>query len=105
MEVNYRGKKIAILGFGIEGQSAFRWLKSQGATDIVIHDVNESVTVPHGVKAVLGEQYLAGLDAYGLIFRSPGVLPTTFKTSVPVTSVMNEFLAHAPGTIIGVTGS
>ena len=65
--------KIAILGFGKEGESAFRYWSRQ-SNDITIHDNDLNKDVPEGVETVLGNEALQNLDDYGydLMVRSPG---------------------------------
>jgi UDP-N-acetylmuramoylalanine--D-glutamate ligase len=96
--------KVAILGYGMEGQAAYRYWNKQGA-DIAICDSNASVTLPDGVKAKLGPSYLEDLDDFDLLVRSPGIRPDVISSSVPITSVTREFMAKCSAPIIGVTGT
>ncbi|MDB5178438.1 MAG: UDP-N-acetylmuramoyl-L-alanine--D-glutamate ligase [Patescibacteria group bacterium] len=96
--------KIAIIGFGTEGEAAYRYWKAQGA-DIAVHDVNPDTRLPADVDGVLGPDYLQKLDGYDLIVRSPGTRPDTIHGDAPVTSVTREFMKQCPAPIIGVTGT
>lgn len=102
--MDYKGKKVAIIGFGTEGKSAFNYFKQHGA-DVEIRDENELAQLPKGVRAVTGAAYLDHLDTYDVVVRSPGVSPSKIKTSAKLTSVSKEFFAHCPSSIIGVTGT
>ena len=42
---------VAILGFGVEGQSALSFLKSQGISDITICDNRDSLDIENGINA------------------------------------------------------
>lgn len=98
--------KIAILGFGVEGQSAFKyWL--QQTTDITIHDQNPNTDVPLGSKSVLGPEAYNNLDQYGydFIVRSPGSRIDRQSLSTLVTTPTAEFFEKCPVPIIGVTGT
>jgi UDP-N-acetylmuramoylalanine--D-glutamate ligase len=96
--------QVAIIGGGIEGQAAARyWIKK--SAEVTLHDRDESVEVPAGVKAVLGVGYLRGLNKYDLIVRSPGVKPSELKTTAPISSSTREFFKRCPARIIGVTGT
>ncbi|MCX6804896.1 MAG: UDP-N-acetylmuramoyl-L-alanine--D-glutamate ligase [Patescibacteria group bacterium] len=98
--------KIAILGYGKEGQSAFRhWSKS--SNEITIHDNDLNKNIPKGVASVLGPDALMGLDNYGyqLLVRSPGLRIQTSSIKTPITTPTNEFLQSCKAPIIGVTGS
>src|SRR3990167_2939684 len=94
--MNYKGKKVAILGYGIEGMDAEKFLKQEGA----------SVTV---LDKKFDKPYLTHLKPFDVIVRSPGVyrhLPEITgaeKKGVKVTSTINIFFENCPEKIIGVT--
>ncbi len=103
--------KIAILGFGAEGQSAFSYWNTEG-NEITICDSDEHALLPEGVSSRLGADYLSGLDSFDLIVRSPGLYPGDIVASnspeilSKVTSSTNEFFKISPTkNIIGVTGT
>ena len=90
---DFKGKKIAVLGRGIEGESSAKFLLGQGA-DVTILDEKED------------RDYLKNLDSYDLIVRSPGVkLDILEKCKDKVTSQTKIFFDLCPGPIIGVTGT
>lgn len=97
--------KIAILGFGKEGESAFRYWDHQD-NQIVIHDNNEHIKTPEGASIVSGQNAFVDLDKYqyDLLVRSPG-LRLSEGISTPVTTPTKEFMRHCPAPIIGVTGT
>jgi UDP-N-acetylmuramoylalanine--D-glutamate ligase len=94
----YTDKKVAILGYGIEGQDAEKFLKSRGA-EVIIFDKK------------FDKNYLDELSKFDIIVRSPGVyrfLPEIIeaeKNGVVVTSVIKIFFENCLGKIIGVTGT
>src|SRR5579884_2582913 len=102
--------KVAIVGFGLEGQAAYDyWAKNN---EITICDRNPDTKVPSGAGAQLGDDYLKDLDRFDLIVRSPIVHPwILIAASSPnilnkVTSNTNEFFRVCPTkNIIGVTGT
>lgn len=103
--------KIAIIGFGIEGQAAYDYYRSAD-NQITICDQNPATTVPDDATAQLGADYLAGLDDYDIIVRSPFVRPDAIVNAnsadvIPkITSNTNEFLRVCPSrNIIGITGT
>lgn len=100
----YSGKQVAILGYGVEGESAYRYFKSQGA-QVTICDRDADLDLPPAAGSQLGGNYLKDLDQFDLVVRSPGVLPASLATKAPITSVTNEFLARSKAKVIGVTGS
>lgn len=91
---NFQGKKIAIIGEGIEGKSSLEYLKEKGA-HVKIVDKTQ------------GEDYLKDLKDFDLIVRSPGVNPNLLK-DIPnekITSQTKLFLELCPSKVIGVTGT
>jgi UDP-N-acetylmuramoylalanine--D-glutamate ligase len=103
--------KIAILGFGVEGQAAYQYWKSSD-NSIIICDIDSSVGVPDDCDKQIGEHYLENLDQYDLVVRSPAIHPDKIteyngqSVKSKVTSVTNEFFRVCPtSNIIGVTGT
>ena len=115
--INFKNKKVAILGWGINGSDAANYLLEQGAK-ITIFDEKERKEFDFSdfdikqSKLILGRQYLReGLSNFDFIFRAPGVyryLPEIIeaeKKGVVVTSVVKLFFDLCPARIIGVTGT
>ena len=98
------GHKVAIIGFGVEGRSAYRYFAAQGA-DITIYHKEHPTDLPPGVK-VIEDAHATDLMGYDLVVRSPAVAPTTLHTDGRITTVTKEFFSvFGPDRIIGVTGS
>lgn len=103
-------KKVAIIGFGIEGQSALHYWQDQGA-DITICSDNADERVPETVAQQLGADYLHNLDRFDVIMRSAGINPDIILAQNPtvkpkITTVINEFLRVCPTkNVIGITGT
>lgn len=102
--------KIAILGFGKQGRSAYEYWHE--GNEITVCDGNESLELPVDVGRQLGPDHLKGLDRFDLIVRSPIVYPPDIvDANSPaildkVTTVTNEFFKVCPTkNIIGVTGT
>lgn len=99
-EVQFVGfeKKVAILGYGLEGQDAEKYFSGLGA----------EITV---LDRKFDENYLNNLENFDVIIRSPGVytyLPEIVeakKEGVEITSAVKLFFEECPGKIIGVTGT
>ncbi len=105
-------EKIAILWYGLEGQSTYRFLRAQwiSAEVITILDKNEQLTTPEWCKSQLWTSYLDNLEQYTLIWRAPGITTTLIEqvtqkstASLPFTSQTEYFLHHYTGKIIGIT--
>ncbi|HET9173846.1 MAG TPA: UDP-N-acetylmuramoyl-L-alanine--D-glutamate ligase [Candidatus Saccharimonadales bacterium] len=102
--------KIAILGYGEQGRSAYEYWRD--GNDITVCDQYENLQLPEGVQAKLGPTHLHHLDGFDLIVRSPIVHPRDIVAAnspsilEKVTSNTNEFLRVCPTkNIVGVTGT
>jgi UDP-N-acetylmuramoylalanine--D-glutamate ligase len=105
--------KIAILGFAGQGQSAFEYWNRDG-NELTICDRDENQAVPSGAQTKLGDNYLADLDQFDLLVRTPALHPRDIVTANPkspnilekVTTNTNEFFSVCPTkNVIGVTGT
>ncbi|MDO8482417.1 MAG: UDP-N-acetylmuramoyl-L-alanine--D-glutamate ligase [bacterium] len=87
-----KDKKIAILGFGIEGQATLRFLKHHFPhKEICIADQKD------------GPDYLEKLKGYDVVIKTAGMPKRLVNQAY--TTATNIFFANSRGTIIGVTGS
>ena len=98
--------KIAILGFGKEGQSAYRHF-NKPENELFIHDNNLDVDLPEDVEYVLGDDAFINLDKYryDLLVRSPGLRLEEDTINTKITTPTNEFLRACKAEVIGVTGT
>lgn len=90
--MNYKDKKIAVIGNGIEGQDAKKFLELKGSIVTILDQTD-------------GKDYLKNLNRFDLIVRSPGVYPKKIITTKRVTTSTHIFFDQFDGTIIGVTGT
>lgn len=123
--IDFSGKKIAVLGLGIEGEDVCEFLLKHGATDITIFDqktakkLGKAFKKFKGLKFRLGKDYLKdGLIGFNIIFRSPAfklslpeiqaakkAMPAGRQAGVEISSATKLFFQLCPGKIIGVTGT
>src|SRR3990167_2275679 len=104
---------VVILGFGGQGKSSLAyWQKRED--NITVADSNADIPLPDGVSGKLGADYIADLDQYDTIVRTPIIHPSQILRANPenpnilekVTSNTNEFFRVCPTkNIIGVTGT
>ena len=106
--------KVGLLGFGREGQSLLKFIKAKRGfhgAEIWVLDRNKATKVPKGVHARLGRNYLAHLEDFDLVLRSPGVpymLPALVRArrmGVPLSSLTALFFKYCPAKIISITGT
>lgn len=100
---------VALIGFGIENQAAYRYFEAKGA-EITICDQNPSVNVPNDTASQLGDDYLANLDRFDVIIRTSGMHPSVIIDKNPgveskITTAINIFFENCHRPIIGVTGT
>lgn len=105
--------KVAILGYDVDGGSSAGYWHHLGA-EITICDQKTDLLLPNYVTdAQLGEGYLANLDRFDVLVRTPGLHPSKITAANPdapnilskVTTTINEFFEKCPAPIIGVTGT
>lgn len=113
----FKEKKVAVIGFGIEGKDAIKYLLKNEALVTLFDKKNESELdlseiEESSVRLVCGENYLeGGLNDFDYIVRSPGVHPFTKELvsakekGAIITSTIRIFFDECPSKIIGVTGT
>lgn len=114
-----RGKKIAVLGFSLEGLSVARFLDQHGLGFTILEKNEPSKLLPeaqeflktHDYPLITGASHLDKLSEFNLISRSQGIplwnpkVAGAKKSGVEFTSVTKLFFDLCPGRIIGVTGT
>lgn len=116
---DWKNKKIAVLGLGIEGLATVRFLSKKGITVWVLdkREKDEIDTKFYSeaeeleARFVLGKKYLQDLLQFDVIVRSPGIkflipeLQEAKKKGAILTSHTKLFFDLCPARIIGVTGT
>ena len=99
-----KGKRIAVLGYGVSNRPLAALLVSAGL-DVTVRDKGALPEIP-GAKTVFGENYLEEITE-DVIFRTPGIRPDRIKRKpgALLTSEMEAFFAVCPCPILAVTGS
>lgn len=98
--------KIAVAGFGIEGESNYRYWAADINNEITIIDQNQPKSkIPVGVKSIISADAFDKLQDFDLVIRTAGLDPQKIKTNGKIWSATNEFFAKCPNQIIGITGS
>ncbi len=106
------GKKIAILGFGMEGKSTYTFLRKHSDMPLTIID-KKNVLESHPelkedthITCIFGEDYLEKLDGFDWIIKSPGVITKDIPTDhLPFTSQLELLLEVARQKVIGITAT
>jgi UDP-N-acetylmuramoylalanine--D-glutamate ligase len=114
MNTDFKNKKIAVLGLGVEGLSSVRFLVKNGAQVWGLDRRNkedidqEMLTQAEGLGArfVLGSDYLKDISDFDLIVRSPGVKLSLLEgVKEKVTSQTKLFFDLCPARVVGITGT
>jgi UDP-N-acetylmuramoylalanine--D-glutamate ligase len=98
--------RIAIAGYGVEGESSFRYFSKDPNNQItIVNETMPEVPIPVDIESMIGEKVFEKLQGFDLVVRTPGLPPRKIITDGKIWSGTNEFFDKCPGTIIGVTGS
>jgi len=112
------GKKVTVLGLGIEGVDLVRYLTTQGAK-VTVSDTKSPEALSSRIRELgdlpvsfsLGENRVGDATAAEILFVSQGI-PLTVpaveaarQRGIEVSSMTKLFFEHSPGPIIGITGS
>ncbi|MBR2670729.1 MAG: UDP-N-acetylmuramoyl-L-alanine--D-glutamate ligase [Oscillospiraceae bacterium] len=114
-----RGSRVGFLGWGKSNAGLVELAAECGALTQLRDRKDESRFSPElinklkdlGVELILGENYLEGLEALDLVFRTPGIdwnkpeIQKAVNAGVEFTSEIEKFFDLCPCRTIGVTGS
>lgn len=98
---------IAILGYGIEGESVYRYYRAKYPDAVITaYDNNEQPKnpLPPDVKFVGGVKDFKGITA-DLAIKTPAIPPNDVEVTGEVTTVTREFMKQCSVPVIGVTGT
>lgn len=98
--------RIAIAGYGIEGEASCRYYMARG-DEVTVLDEREQLDrpLPEGTAAVLGSHAFEDLARYDQVVRTPALRPDKLKDAKIIWSATNEFFDKCPAPIIAVTGT
>jgi len=98
--------KIAIAGYGIEGQENYRyWSQSPENEVTIVDEKGTGAPIPEGVSSIVGPDAFKQLQDFDLVIRTAGLAPNKIVTNGKIWSATNEFFAKSPAPIVGVTGT
>lgn len=105
----FADKKIAILGFWLEGKSTLNFLLKNNfaCASLTILDMNPQQVQMPGITVRSGQDYLACLDEFDVIFKSPWVpySPELLAQKDKILTQMQFFFQHYNWKVIAVTAS
>lgn len=107
-----KDKNIAILGFGMEGKSTYKFIRKYSNMMITILDKkdysNDPILINDSSVTVISDNYLDNLDSYDIIIKAPGVVLKDIDISKfkdKITSQLELLLEVNCKNIIGITGT
>lgn len=115
---DFAGKRVTVVGLGIEGVDLVRYLTRQGA-DVTVSDSRPAEKLADRITDVaglpvhlrLGSRQTDEIAEADAVFVSQGVpldlpgLQAARASGVPLNSMMSIFLDLCPGPVVGITGS
>ncbi|MEE3234880.1 MAG: UDP-N-acetylmuramoyl-L-alanine--D-glutamate ligase [Candidatus Latescibacterota bacterium] len=109
----FKHKKIALLGFGVENRAVANYF-DQNQISYTVFDSDPDISLNNChlmLQSHLGPNYLEALPEFELIFRTPGFSPIhqaiqkAKNSGALVTSQTQLFFDLCPGKLIGITGT
>lgn len=111
-----KDKKIAILGFGMEGKSTYLFIRKYlSDKELTIIDKNnvmeyskELLENDQRLEIIYGEDYLNNLEIYDIIIKSPGISFKDIDTSLILDKIYSQLellLMVNAKNVIGITGT
>src|SRR3990172_8196899 len=117
-DLDFSGKRVTVVGMGIEGLDLVRYLSRRGAS-VTLSDykpaekladrINDLAGLP--VRLSLGSNRTEDICEADAVFVSQGVpldlpaLQLARERGIPISSMLGLFLELCPGPIAGITGS
>ncbi len=112
------GKRVTVIGLGIEGVDVARYAATHGATVTVV-DSKPPVALAARIQELEGLPISYALESNGVeivaqsdvVFASQSVpldapaLDAARELGVPIDSMTRAFMEHCPGPMVGITGS
>ena len=105
-----KNKNIAILGFGMEGISTYKFIRKYLDINLTIIDKNNPIEKidkdDKNITIVYGDNYLDDLEKYDLVIKSPGVITKDIDVSnINFTSQLELLLKYDSKNVIGITAT
>ena len=111
-----KDKKIAILGFGMEGKSTYLFIRKYlSDKELTIIDKNnvmeyskELLENDRNLDIIYGDNYLNNLEIYDIIIKSPGISFKDIDTSLILDKIYSQLellLMVNAKNVIGITGT
>ena len=104
-----KDKKIAILGFGREGKSSWRFVRKHLPNKLLtIHDKDFVNIDDANTKVIYGDNYLQNLNNYDIILKTPGISFAHLNYYIEPEKISSQtalFLQYYGKQTIGITGT
>jgi UDP-N-acetylmuramoylalanine--D-glutamate ligase len=114
LEKYVSGKKVLILGFGLEGRSTLKLLRRYFPDlNLAVADKNTNLDIsglekdPH-LNFILGENYLEQIPLFDMVFKTPGISLNGSTINFGNTILLSQssvFIENYKQQIIGITGT
>lgn len=105
----FKGKKVLILGFGREGRSTLAFIREfLPDQEVTVADANAVQVDDPNVRLVCGPDYMAEINRYDIVMKSPGISVRDVKISPTtlVTCQTDLYLQYSDcARTVGITGT
>ncbi len=98
---------IAILGYGVEGESAYKYYRAKYPDALITaydNNAEPKNALPPDMKFVGGVKDFKGITA-DMAIKTPAIAPWNIEVTGEMTTMTREFLKACPAPVIGVTGT
>ncbi len=104
----FRNKKVAVLGYGVEGRSTVEWLK-KNEVDFFVCDQG-APEIESGIESYVGDDWSVAWKQADVFLRSPGIHPLkngleVFFHEKKILCQTDVLLGFVPERIVGITGT
>ena len=102
----FQDKKILIWGYGMEGESSYRFIRSLLPNQVIdITDQNHSFRIDETIHTNFLEEKNCDFHQYDLILKAPGIVVPIELLDCAISGQAPLFLKHYKDRVIGVTGT
>lgn len=107
--INYiKNKNIAILGFGREGKSTYKFIRKHLKDKMLtVLDQNKNAIsdIDDDHLTLISDNYLDYIDKYDLVIKTPGISLIGKNYNAEITSEVDLLTRFVPVQLIGITGT
>ena len=101
----FKDKKILIWGYGMEGKSSYRFIRSLLPDQVITIADKKKDAITDTVNTILLDESETNFNKYDLILKAPGIVVSEDIDKSKITGQAPLFLKHYKKQTIGITGT